>query len=123
MLQSSVTLHCVLVLFVCILDGRKATYIHTSMLIRTGGHGLFVLCMIFKCEYLHHFDCHINDAFVYNISGLIPAVQLQFPNCTHHGCFFHHCQAIWKRVQALGLQPAYSTDAEVRRYATYIHNQ
>ena len=28
-------------------------------------------------------------------SGLIPAIRLQFPNTLHHGCYFHHTQALW----------------------------
>ena len=32
-------------------------------------------------------------------SGLIEAVQNQFPGATHSGCHFHFTQAVWRKVQ------------------------
>ena len=49
-------------------------------------------------------------------SGLIAAIRLQLPNTSHKGCFFHYTQALWRQVQALGLQQAYRVDATVERY-------
>ena len=34
----------------------------------------------------------------------------------HKGCYFHHCQAIYRRIQNLGLTTAYSQDDEIRSY-------
>ena len=28
-------------------------------------------------------------------SALIPTIRQQFPNTLHHGCYFHHTQALW----------------------------
>jgi hypothetical protein len=47
-------------------------------------------------------------------SGLIPAVQLAFPQTRHRGCHFHFCQAIYRNVQRLGLVPAYDSQPNVR---------
>jgi len=35
---------------------------------------------------------------------------------THKGCWFHHSQAILKRVKSLGLQKAYSNDTSLKEY-------
>ena len=39
--------------------------------------------------------------------GVIQAVELQFPMAKVQGCFYHYAQCIWRKVQNLGLQPAY----------------
>ncbi|KAL8621483.1 hypothetical protein ACOMHN_058244 [Nucella lapillus] len=49
-------------------------------------------------------------------SGLIPAVRHNFPNTRHKGCYFHHSQAIWRRVQQLGLQAVYQEDDRVKTF-------
>jgi hypothetical protein len=41
-------------------------------------------------------------------SGLIEAVRRQLPNAKHFGCHFHFSQAVWRKVQNLGLSTAYS---------------
>ena len=40
-------------------------------------------------------------------SGLIEAVHQQFPNVLHTGCHFHFTQAVWRKVQELGLSAQY----------------
>ena len=40
------------------------------------------------------------------------AVAEVFPTVTRLGCFFHWSQAIWRKVQELGLQPAYTSLGE-----------
>jgi hypothetical protein len=47
-------------------------------------------------------------------TGLIRAVKTAFPNATHHGCYFHFTQAIWRQLQALGLSADYRNDNIVR---------
>ena len=47
-------------------------------------------------------------------AGLAPAIHEEFPGVTHKGCFFHFCQAVLKKVQALGLQAVYQNDDDVR---------
>jgi hypothetical protein len=32
----------------------------------------------------------------------------------HHGCFFHYCQALYKKIQSLGLSTAYLDDEDIR---------
>ncbi|KAL8568606.1 hypothetical protein ACOMHN_006270 [Nucella lapillus] len=49
-------------------------------------------------------------------SGLIPAVRHNFPNTRHKGCYFHYSQAIWRRVQQLGLQAVYQEDDRVKTF-------
>jgi hypothetical protein len=41
-------------------------------------------------------------------SGLIEAVRTQFPHALHSGCHFHFTQAVWRKVQELGLSVPYS---------------
>ena len=44
------------------------------------------------------------------------AVAEMFPTVTRLGCFFHWSQAIWHKVQELGLQPAYTSDENTHTY-------
>ena len=45
-------------------------------------------------------------------SGLIEAVRIQFPNAKHSSCHFHFSQAVWRKVQDLGLATAYSDPSQ-----------
>ena len=36
--------------------------------------------------------------------ALINALRLNFPTAEHRGCYHHYSQAIWRKVQALGLK-------------------
>ena len=40
--------------------------------------------------------------------AIIQALALNFPNSRHQGCYYHFMQAIWRKVQALGLASDYS---------------
>lgn len=40
----------------------------------------------------------------------INCFRTEFPQASQRGCFFHHNQCIWRRVQALGLQQRYQDD-------------
>ncbi|CAF1574712.1 unnamed protein product, partial [Didymodactylos carnosus] len=46
--------------------------------------------------------------------SLIPAVASEFPQAVHSGCFYHYTQAIYRRMQILGLTIAYSQNDEIR---------
>ncbi|CAN7946778.1 unnamed protein product [Ixodes pacificus] len=45
--------------------------------------------------------------------ALIQAILFVFPGARHRGCHFHFSQAIWRKVQALGLSKAYRLDTSV----------
>ena len=47
-------------------------------------------------------------------SGFIEAVRKQFPTANHKGCFFHYAQAVWKKVQDLGLVISFRDDDEIK---------
>ncbi|KAL3678244.1 hypothetical protein R1sor_021200 [Riccia sorocarpa] len=47
-------------------------------------------------------------------SGLIPTVRAEFLDVHHQGCYFHFTQAIWRKVQELGLARHYMEDQLVR---------
>ena len=42
-------------------------------------------------------------------TGILPTLAQHFPNSTVKGCNFHFCQAVWRKVQNLGLVPHYKT--------------
>ena len=42
--------------------------------------------------------------------GVIQAMQQVCPSVTSKSCFFHYSQAIWRKVQTLGLQQEYRTN-------------
>ncbi|XP_048258319.1 uncharacterized protein LOC125383665 [Haliotis rufescens] len=46
----------------------------------------------------------------------ICAVKVVFLTADVKGCFFHYCQAIWRKVQDLGLAVAYREDPEVCKW-------
>lgn len=35
-----------------------------------------------------------------------------FPNCEHHGCFFHLCQCVFRQIIVCGLKTQYEKDAD-----------
>ena len=45
--------------------------------------------------------------------ALIQATALNFPNASHKGCYYHFKQAIWRKVQSLGLVEEYKSSDEV----------
>lgn len=46
--------------------------------------------------------------------SLISAIQTEFPQASLHGCYFHFCQSIWRKVQELGLTTAYRQQRSVK---------
>ncbi|XP_064461992.1 uncharacterized protein LOC135372269 [Ornithodoros turicata] len=48
--------------------------------------------------------------------ALIQALLYTFPRATHRGCHFRFGQAIWRKVQVLGLSTAYSDDPSVKAF-------
>lgn len=58
--------------------------------------------------------------------ALIQSVELQFPTSTTKGCFYHYTQAIWRKVQNLGMQGADQDDEDVKKFiqkCTALANQ
>ena len=52
--------------------------------------------------------------------ALIQAAEAHFPGATSKACFFHFSQAVWWRVQQLGLQQAYKTDPSMSKFVSKI---
>ena len=52
--------------------------------------------------------------------ALVPTIRTQLPTSQHHGCLFHFSQAIWKRVQLLGLTTLYHSNHAVRDFIRKI---
>ncbi|KAL8610282.1 hypothetical protein ACOMHN_062014 [Nucella lapillus] len=48
--------------------------------------------------------------------AIIMSVRLEFPRARVVGCLFHFCQALWKKVKALGGVVQYKEDEETRKY-------
>lgn len=46
----------------------------------------------------------------------ICAIRISFPLADIRGCFFHYTQAIWRKVQTLGLAGAYRESPEVKTF-------
>ncbi|KAL3685281.1 hypothetical protein R1sor_003303 [Riccia sorocarpa] len=47
-------------------------------------------------------------------SGLIPAIRDEFPHVHHQGCYFHLIQALWRKVQQLGMVQYYTHNNPVK---------
>ena len=44
-------------------------------------------------------------------------VELHFPNAQHHGCYYHFMQAIWRKMESLGLQEEYrAEDSALKKF-------
>lgn len=52
--------------------------------------------------------------------ALWQACRSLLPSCRLHGCFFHFTQAIWRKVQELGLRPLYDNDEDARNVIRHI---
>ena len=46
---------------------------------------------------------------------MIAAVQAEFPNAIHWGCFFHFTQAIFRKIQNSGRQIPYRGDKTLKK--------
>ena len=40
-------------------------------------------------------------------------IRLNFPTAQHRGCYYHYSQAIWQKVQALGVWEEYKAEDEI----------
>ena len=49
-------------------------------------------------------------------SGLIASIRLEFPTASIRGCYFHFCQAVYRKVQVLGLSEFYINEESYRIY-------
>jgi MULE transposase domain len=47
--------------------------------------------------------------------ALMTAIQSEFPDTTVHGCFFHFCQSLWRKVQELGLATLCTQNRSVKK--------
>ena len=43
------------------------------------------------------------------------ALNVELPNCSILGCYFHYCQSLWKKTRNLGLEEAYRGDEETTK--------
>lgn len=48
-------------------------------------------------------------------SSLLLAIETELPRTRKQGCYFHFCQALWRRIQRLGLAAPYENDARLRK--------
>ncbi|CAF4728863.1 unnamed protein product, partial [Rotaria socialis] len=48
--------------------------------------------------------------------ALVKPLREQFPRARHTGCFFHFCQAIYRKIRELGLSNTYKDDANARNF-------
>ncbi len=39
--------------------------------------------------------------------AMIQAIRIHYPNANIHGCYFHFCQAVYRKIQDLGLGPSF----------------
>jgi len=45
---------------------------------------------------------------------LLSNIKSHFPEAQIHGCFFHLCQSVWRKVQSMGFENRYKTDEQFR---------
>ena len=64
-----------------------------------------------EMDNLHAQPCIVRATADFEIA-LINAIKGQFPAVTFKGCFFHFSQAVWRKVQSLGLQEEYKTNPD-----------
>ena len=60
--------------------------------------------------------CHFNFDDLHNFLGAWKAIREEFPNSLVKGCAFHFGQAVWRKVQELGLRTTYSKRGPEYRY-------
>ena len=46
--------------------------------------------------------------------ALLQSIAISFPTAT--GCFYHFAQAIWRKIQQLGLQVSYQEEESIRKF-------
>ena len=52
--------------------------------------------------------------------AIFSAVESEFPQSTHVGCYFHFTQAIYRNIGKLGLTNAYKEDGNFQKFARLI---
>ena len=52
-------------------------------------------------------------------AALWRALTVEFPDASIKGCTFHYSQAIWRKVQEIGLQKAYMEKRRVHKFIRY----
>ena len=64
-----------------------------------------------------------NPAFIMSDfeASLIEAVQLQFPNAKHLECHFHFGQALWRKIQDVGLAVKYREVDDIRSFVQHCN--
>ena len=53
-------------------------------------------------------------------SGLVDAMRVHFPQTSHSGCHFHYTQAVYKKVQDLGLTSAYKEKLQENKIKEFV---
>ena len=48
--------------------------------------------------------------------ALLQSIAISFPTATVKGCFYHFAQAIWRKIQQLGLQVSYQEEESIRKF-------
>ena len=65
-----------------------------------------------EMDNLHAQPCIVRATADFEIT-LINAIKGQFPAVAFKGCFFRFSQAVWRKVQSLGLQEEYKTNPDL----------
>ena len=61
----------------------------------------------------HKLSCKPESFSVDFEAGIIGALELHYPNALILGCYFHYCQAVYRKVQELGLAKAFTSNIVV----------
>jgi len=92
---------------------------HTKYL---GWHWPCVHCLCSSKSKVTYDLLYVNLKISFGAVGLVPrprsfnvdfelahmlAIRIHYPNSSIHGCYFHFCHAIYRKVQELGLAPAF----------------
>lgn len=48
--------------------------------------------------------------------SLLTAVETELPRASLHGCYFHFCKSLWRKIQDLGLSGAYKRQPSVKKF-------
>ena len=52
--------------------------------------------------------------------ALMQSLKLNFPSAKVKGCFYHFAQAIWRKIQNIGLQSSYNNDASYKKFSRNV---
>jgi hypothetical protein len=53
-------------------------------------------------------------------SAMWKALEAVLPNVKHQGCSFHWTQAVWRKLQEIGLQKAYTDNDDVHKFCKRV---